>query len=579
MTTPCCPLLQHNITVLFGLIVFFDGIIHVVASQVSSWIFWSKEEWTASKSSSSWNVTNHLLAIGLALMAISLFRNYIYRRRAFQFFRRLGIPGPNPHLIKGNADKMRNRSLLAVDIMDQWQAEFGDFYGYFIGMKPYVVVGDLDMVQQVLIRDFHKFVNRPSMGIEIRPVINTLVGLRSQRWKEVRRVISPTFSTRKMRKINCTINRCVDILVEVVGKHAENQSDIDFYGVFQGLTCQVIGECALNTTVDCQRQPQDEFLHSLRQFLKQANNPIIDLAIYFPLVREILAVVCRVASPCGQFTQSIIDKVQSVIDHRRNHYRDGVAPTSHNDILQLLMEASENRLEGENASADGRSRSSNQLLTDDEIIANAWVFLLGGFETTANALTYCAYLIATHPDVQEKLHQELMDHLGESSGDLETDYNKISQLTYLDQVFSEALRLFPPVVLFVTREASEDTQLGQFHIPAGTNVQIPIWQIHHDPNLWPDPYRFDPDRFEPELKKNRHPMAWIPFGAGPRCCLGVRFALLEAKIALAKLLMKYRLVPCERTEEKLTLSVPTVTLNPKNGVWLRAEKREETSVC
>ena len=281
----------------------------------------------------------------------------------------------------------------------------------------------------------------------------------------------------------------------------------------------MIGECALNTTVDCQRQPQDEFLNSLRQFLKQANNPIIDLAIYFPLVREILAVVCRVASPCGQFTQSIIDKVQSVIDHRRNHYQDGVAPTSHNDILQLLMEASENRLEGENA-AEGRSRS-NQLLTDDEIIANAWVFLLGGFETTANALTYCAYLIATHPDVQEKLHQELMDHLGvripspyiphvyiarpkinvcvclsfqESSGDLETDYNKISQLTYLDQVFSEALRLFPPVVLFVTREASEDTQLGQFHIPAGTNVQIPIWQIHHDPNLWPDPYRFDPDR-------------------------------------------------------------------------------------
>lgn len=229
-----------QITVLFGLIVFFDGIIHVVASQVSSWIFWSKEEWTASKSSSSWNVTNHLLAIGLALMAIWLLRNYIYRRRAFQFFRRLGIPGPNPHLIKGNADKMRNRSLLAVDIMDQWQAEFGDFYGYFIGMKPYVVVGDLDMVQQVLIRDFHKFVNRPSMGIEIRPVINTLVGLRSQRWKEVRRVISPTFSTRKMRKINSTINRCVDILVEVVGKHAENQSDIDFYGVFQGLTCQVI---------------------------------------------------------------------------------------------------------------------------------------------------------------------------------------------------------------------------------------------------------------------------------------------------------------------------------------------------
>jgi hypothetical protein len=114
----------------------------------------------------------------------------------------------------------------------------------------------------------------------------------------------------------------------------------------------VIAECALNTTVDCQRKPDDEFLNSLRQFLKQANNPIINLAIFFPLVREILAVVFRVASPCGQFTQSIIDKVQGVIDSRRNDYQVGVAPTSHNDILQLLMEASENRLESENA--DGR---------------------------------------------------------------------------------------------------------------------------------------------------------------------------------------------------------------------------------
>lgn len=567
-----------QITVVFGLVVLLDGILHVVASQLSSWIFW-RETWVIGKRwtfLANWNVTHHLLGVGLALLIASLFHSYTYRRRAYQFFRRLGIPGPKPHLIKGNGDKMRNHSLVAIDVMDQWKAEFGDVYGYFVGMKPYVVVGDLDMVQQVLIRDFHKFVNRPAMGIEIRPVINTLVGLRSHRWKEVRRVISPTFSTRKMRKINSIINRCADILVEVVGKHAETRNEIDFYGVFQGLTCQVIGECALDTKVDCQRQPQDEFLNSLRQFLKQANNPIIDLAIYFPLVREILAVVCRVASPCGQFTQSIIDKVQGVINQRREDRLSGTSTPNHGDILQLLMEASENRQE-DTDDTDGRVRPTHQLLTDDEIIANAWVFLLGGFETTANALTYCAYLLATHADVQQKLYEELRDYLGESSGDLETDYNTISQLTYLDKVFCEALRLFPPVVLFVTREAAEDAQLGDFHIPAGTNVQIPIWQIHHDPKLWPDPYRFDPERFEPELKKNRHPMAWIPFGSGPRSCLGIRFAMLEAKIALAKLLMNYRLVPCERTEEKLTLSVPTVTLNPKSGVWLKAEKREQTS--
>lgn len=173
----------------------------------------------------------------------------------------------------------------------------------------------------------------------------------------------------------------------------------------------MIGECALDTSVDCQRQPQDEFLNSLRQFLKKANNPVIDLAIYFPLIKEILAVVCRFASPCGQFTQSIIDKVQNVIDQRREDRFNG-NQTNHNDMLQLLMDAAENRL-AEDGQADGRS-SLKLLLTDDEIIANAWVFLLGGFETTANALTYCAYALATHPEIQDKLYQELVEELGVS---------------------------------------------------------------------------------------------------------------------------------------------------------------------
>ena len=225
-------------------VVFLDVSLRITTSYLSSWIslreiWYVSNQWLAT---SNVNVTACLLAIVAVLVTVLLVRSYLFRREAFQYFRRLGIPGPKPHIIKGNCDKMRNHSLLAIDVMDQWQAEYGELYGYYIGMKPYVVVSDLDMIQQVLIRDFQKFVNRPAMGIEIRPVINTLVGLRSQRWKEVRKVISPTFSKRKMRKISLIINRCVDVLVEVVGNHADAKSDMDFYGVFQGLTCQVRGK-------------------------------------------------------------------------------------------------------------------------------------------------------------------------------------------------------------------------------------------------------------------------------------------------------------------------------------------------
>lgn len=385
-----------------------------------------------------WNLTNILTALIIVLTSCMVLQSYWYRRHTYQLFNRLGIPGPKPNIIKGNGDLMRNPSLLSIEVMDQWQAEYGDIYGYFIGQKPYIVISDLDLVQQVLISDFHKFVNRPGMSIEIRPVIHSMVGLRGQRWKEVRRVISPTFSRRKLRRISHSIQRCVDVLVEVVGKNGITDAGMNFYDAFQvqvkeitfvkdfllieftfceqGLTCQVIGECALDTVIDCQRKPDDAFLNSLRKFLQAGNHPIIDLAIYFPVVRKILAVICRIASPTGQFTQSIIDNVQKVIDQRRE---DG---TSHNDILQLLLDAAENKIDNSESDSSlssevnelrGGPRRPQYLLSDDEIIANAWVFLLGGFETTANALTYCSYLLATHPEIQDKLHQEIVENIAQ----------------------------------------------------------------------------------------------------------------------------------------------------------------------
>ena len=369
------------------------------------------DEEHAAQPAIGWSVTSHLLALSAIAMAFRMMQSYWQRRRRFQLFQQLGIPGPRPNLLMGNADLMRNRSLLSIDVMEQWQAEYGDLYGYYIGQKPYVVVRDLDQVQQVLIKEFHNFVNRPTMNIQIRPVINTLVGLRDQRWKEVRKIISPTLSRRQMRRISSIINCCVDILVEVVDAKVAARQNIEFYGLFQGLTCQVIGRSALDTDIDCQRLPHDRFLHALRHFLKGATNPIIDLAIYFPFISQVLAVICRVFSPCGQFTQSIIDKVQLTIDERRAAATSGHQHRRPDDVLQLLLDAAENHTDAAADEAAGPRRRMQYLLNDDEIVANAWVFLLGGFETTANALTYCSYLIATHPLVQQRLYQELCDHI------------------------------------------------------------------------------------------------------------------------------------------------------------------------
>jgi len=194
---------------------------------------------------------------------------------------------------------------------------------------------------------------------------------------------------------------------------------------------------------------------------------------------------------------------------------------------------------------------------------------LAGYETTATALAYTFYLLVKHPDVQERLYEEIHEAEDDS-------YATIQSLQYLDQVFSEALRIYPPVTGFISRACNEEYQIESFTLPKGCIVLAPVWDIHHDPDLWPDPWKFNPDRFSPCNKGAIKNMSYLPFGVGPRNCVGARLAQLEAKLVLFKLLKQVKLEACERTEEKLDLLCHTVITIPKNGVWVRAVPRSSS---
>jgi len=113
-------------------------------------------------------------------------------------------------------------------------------------------------------------------------------------------------------------------------------------------------------------------------------------------------------------------------------------------------------------------------------------------------------------------------------------------MEYLDNVINESLRLYPPVVGFIIRRFGKNMELGKYSISKGMNLQIPVWQIHHDPLIWPNPYQFDPERFNPTNRKSMHPMAFIPFGCGQRSCIGKKFALMQVKLVISSIILKYR---------------------------------------
>jgi len=208
-----------------------------------------------------------------------------------------------------------------------------------------------------------------------------------------------------------------------------------------------------------------------------------------------------------------------------------------------------------------RDPATGEAMPDRLIVDNILTFLIAGHETTAQALTWTLYLLARFPDWQERVRQELRDcvNTGPISGD------HLQQLTLLDAVFQEAMRLFPPAPVLMRRSRT-NVRLGQLSLAAGATVVIPIYVVHRHRSLWQDPLHFDPSRFAAGSKTKRHRSAYLPFGIGPRACIGGAFAKTEGKTMLATLLAGAHF---DLPEDELPVPRARITLRPKDGIRLK----------
>jgi len=251
-----------------------------------------------------------------------------------------------------------------------------------------------------------------------------------------------------------------------------------------------------------------------------------------------------------------------------------------NDVLQLLMELRSGSVEAENDGTEDNFEKDAKLhghkgtvtLTDDLLVAQALLFFFGGFDSIETLIMFAAYELALHPEVQQRLANELKNAAEKNNGDL--NYDVINQLEYLDMVISEALRKYPAGTR-TERKCTRDykVQGTNIEIKKDTVVCIPIWSIHYDAQYFPEPEKFIPERFTKENKASRHPYAYMPFGAGPRNCIAMRFAITEGKAAIAQLIHNFVLEPTKRT----TIPMKYLTngsLKPIDGMWLKVTPRK-----
>jgi len=252
------------------------------------------------------------------------------------------------------------------------------------------------------------------------------------------------------------------------------------------------------------------------------------------------------------------------------------------DFLQILMEARDGQIEKIDESELDTFEKEALLTLEDELpgkvvfddqvfTAQCMLFLLAGFDSTRSFLIFAAYQLALCPDIQEKLANEIQSAWEKENG--EFTYDSIYNLEYLEKFTCETLRMYPSAPR-VDRTCEKDYTLPgtDITLEKGTLFYIPIFAIHHDEDNYPDPERFDPERFTEENKAKRHPYAYLPFGHGPRNCIAMRFALIEAKMCVAHFVRNFVVQPCDKTLIPMKFGFEG-TIKSVAGMWLNLKKR------
>lgn len=432
--------------------------------------------------------------------------------------------------------KLFRRDLLSAQpakLYRAWMAEFKTpFFRSYLVNQPELV----DLVLKRRPRDFPKS-NRVSEGL--RPLLGNSVFLTNgAEWERQRRIIDPAFEGGRLREAFPAISAAAEAAVARLGAEAQG-GPVEIEAQTSFAAADVIFRTLFSIPIEDRmaRQVFEEFK------TYQRSQPVVNLAAFFRLPKW-----CP--RPFSHRTRRSADVIRGLIrdlaDTRAKALANGTAP---NDLATKIMTT--------------KDSITGQRFSTPEMVDQVAIFFLAGHETSASALSWALYLMATHPDYQEKVAREGAA-LGPQAG-----FEELRRLRVTRDVFRETLRLYPPVPMMVREAAQAEVFRGRDVAP-GSQVVLSPWHLHRHTRLWDNPDGFDPERWHSENAKHCQRAAFIPFSAGPRVCTGAGFAMLEGVLLLARLCAAYEFKP---VAEQVPQPVAHLTVRSKKGIWLKLRDR------
>ncbi|XP_066966835.1 cytochrome P450 9e2-like [Macrobrachium rosenbergii] len=514
------------------------------------------------------------------ILFVSVFLSlWFYSRRKHSYWSSKGVPCPPPLPFLGHVHKMYSKKKGRWIFENEVYRRYGGstYAGVYEFHNPILVVGDPYLTKCILVKDFSHFTDRRIQAVmttERDSVMNhMLTSKRGEEWKSLRSVISPAFSSGKMKSMFHLVCAKADALVSFCLAEAAKKPSVDMKYNFGRYTVDTLASCAFGIECNSLVNEEAEFPKKVSEFFTVPRSRLLKFLLYRLAPKVFSMLQIRLNPPELDFFKEVV--TQTISERKKRGVRRGdfldllldVGPQEANtDLTEETMGLHEEGHCDKESLVKGMAEVlRKQRLDDNTIVAQCLLFLVAGYDTTASTLAFATFLLAKNPEEQERLRREMRQMKKDNEGDL--PYSGLMEAKFLDACLMETLRLYPPGPR-LQRMCTKTYKLPgtDLIIPVGSIVQCLVWSVHRDPRYWPEPEAFLPDRFMPENKANIKSFTHIPFGMGPRNCIGMRFALMEAKVALAKLVLRADLKLAPGCDEIVLEGGNSAVLRPKNGI-------------
>ncbi|CAG9830350.1 unnamed protein product [Diabrotica balteata] len=505
--------------------------------------------------------------LGLILFLTIFVLIYMYYKNAYKYWKNMGVPQLDPEFPFGDMyDTIFRKQNMGDKIKEIYDKMKGQrFVGlYFFSRKAFLPLDPI-LIKDILNKDFQYFSDRGIYYNEKKdPLSAHLFSIAGTKWKNLRSKLTPAYSPGKLKYMFGTIDKCGHTMTKKLQEIANEKGEVEIKEILARYTTDVIGSCAFGLECHCMTDPEAEFRLMGKRAFTQTIGDVLKIVVIrsFPPLAGLLGI--------GVFSGNVTDFFNRVV-------RDTIEFREKNnvtrpDFLQLLIQLRRNGQLEEDVADEFKKPPPGTALTIEEAAAQAFIFFLAGFETTSTTISFALYEMAVNKSIQNRARKEV-DELMEKYKDL--SYESIMEMTYLDTIIFETMRKYPPAPVFLRKcTKAYPVPNSNIVIEKGLSVLIPCYGLHRDPEYFPEPELFDPDRFSEENKSKIWEGTYIPFGDGPRNCIGMRFAMIQAKIALSLTLRNFFFELSEKTKLPLKMETKGIILTPIGGLWLKLKPRD-----